>query len=97
MKNNKFVIALTLMKTVWFCEPVMRGLSFPSTSRSSSTGHLHTYNHGFIVYCQPPQSTLELYFSRLQKLVFGQINWQQILWLKPHTKLLVSDILNVLT
>ena len=30
----------TLMKTVWSSDPVMRGLSLPSTKRSSSTGHL---------------------------------------------------------
>ena len=28
------------MKTVWFSEPVMRGLSLPRTNLSSSTGHL---------------------------------------------------------
>ena len=28
------------MKTVWSSDPVMRGLSLPSTKRSSSTGHL---------------------------------------------------------
>ena len=28
------------MKAVWFSDPVMRGLLLPSTSLSSSTGHL---------------------------------------------------------
>ena len=28
------------MNAVWFSDPVIRGLTFPNTSRSSSTGHL---------------------------------------------------------
>ena len=34
-----------LMKTVCFSEPVMSGLSFPRTIRSSSTGHQDCISH----------------------------------------------------
>ena len=34
-----------LMKAVWFSEPVMSGLSFPRTNRSSSTGHQDCISH----------------------------------------------------
>ena len=50
----------TLMKTVWFSEPVMRGLSLPSTKRSSSTGHLSFHRQLLPKYILPFE---QMYFS----------------------------------
>ena len=41
----------TLMKTVWFSDPVMSGLSLPRTNRSSSTGHLSNVNPTVSTFC----------------------------------------------
>ena len=54
----------TLMKTVWFSDPVMSGLSLPRTNRSSSTGHLSDVNPTVSTFCNVSNVNDDLTFDQ---------------------------------